>query len=130
MRRISAIFMAVAFGGCATSNIPVIDAMPMDYRQLARDHVRDHFPNKHAIRSAQISAPKSTAGWAMAEPGVPDYWAVCLRIKENAGKRAISKDTVLLIRGNEVMDARDDIASTSFCNGAQFEPFPELLRGA
>jgi hypothetical protein len=28
------------------------------------------------------------------------------------------------------MDARDDIASTSFCNGVQFEPFPELLRGA
>ena len=130
MRRIPAIFIAIAFGGCAASSFPVIDAVPMDYRQLARDHVRDHFPNTHSIRSAQISAPKSTVGWALAEAGQPDYWAVCLRIKENGGKRAISKDTVLLIRGNQVMDARDDIASTSFCNGAQFEPFPELLRGA
>ena len=48
----------------------------------------------------------------------------------NYSKRAIAKDTVLLIRGNQVMDARDDVASTNLCNGAQFEPFPELLRGA
>ena len=130
MRRIPAIFMAVAIGGCATSNTPVIDAAPRDYRQLARDHVQDHFPNAHAIRSAQISAPKSTAGWALAEPGQPDYLGVCLRIRDNAGKRGTFKDTVLLIRDNQIMDARDDVASTSFCNGVQFEPFPELLRGA
>jgi len=30
--------------------------------------------------------------------------AVCLKIKDNAGKRGNPKDTVLLIRGNEVMD--------------------------
>src|SRR6476659_9824083 len=97
MRPILAI-LAIAFGGCAASSIPAIDSPPMEYRQLARDHVRDHFPNASAIRSAQISTPRSTAGWALAEAGQPDYWAVCLRIKDNAGKRATSKDTVLLIR--------------------------------
>jgi hypothetical protein len=130
MRRISAMLVAVALGGCAAANTALIDAPPIDYRQLARDHVRDHFPNSQAIRSAQISAPKSTAGWALAETDQPNYWAVCLRTKDNAGKRAIAKDTVLLIRGNQVMDARDDVASTNVCNGAQLEPFPELLRGA
>lgn len=130
MRLILAMVAAGVFGGCASSSLPAIDVAPTDYRQLARDHVRDHFPNTHAIRSAQISAPKSTAGSVLAEADQPDYWAVCLRIKDSAGKRATTRDTILLIRGNQVMDARDDVASTSFCNGAQFEPFPELTRGA
>src|SRR6476661_9440745 len=133
MRRIPAMLMvAAALGGCAAANTALIDAPPIDYRQLARDHVRDHFPNSHPIRSAQISAPKSTAGSALAEAEAdqPNYWAVCLRTKDTTGKRTIAKDTLLLIRGNQVMDARDDIASTKFCNGAQFEPFAELQRGA
>ena len=129
MRPFLAIF-AIALSGCAASTMPAIDALPVDYRQLARDHVHDHFPNAYAIRTAQISAPKSTAGWALTEAGQPDYWAVCLRVTDKADKRAKSKDTVLLIRQNQVMDARDDALSTSFCNGAEFEPFPEVLRGA
>ena len=130
MRGIPAMLMVAALGGCAATNTALIDAPPIDYRQLARDHVRDHFPNSHPIRSAQISAPKSTAGSALAEADQPNYWAVCLRTKDTTGKRTIAKDTVLLIRGNQVMDARDDIASTKFCNGAQFEPFSELQSGA
>jgi hypothetical protein len=129
MRPFLTIF-AIALGGCAASTMPAIDPLPLNYRELARDHVQDHFSNAHAIRSAQISAPKSTAGSALAEAGQPDYWAVCLRVTDKADKRAKSKDTVLLIRQNQVMDARDDAPSTSFCRGAEFEPFHEVQRGA
>jgi hypothetical protein len=134
MNRITAaaISAALIVAGCATSNLPSVDPLPLDYRKLARDHVWDHFPNPHNIRDAQIAAPRSISGWALAEAEQQDYWAVCLRTKTNgkSGARSDAKDMVLLIRGNQVMDAHEDAAWTSFCKGAQFEPFPEIRQGA
>ena len=120
---------ALIVAGCASSNLPPIDPMTIDYRQLARDHVRDHFPDASKIRDAQIAPPKSTAGSMLVEAEQADYVAVCLRTKANGGP-AGTKDTVLLIRGNQVMDAQDGAASASFCKGAPFQPFPEITRGA
>jgi hypothetical protein len=37
---------------------------------------------------------------------------------------------VLLVRGNQVMDAQDGVAAASFCKGARFEPFPEIMQQA
>ena len=125
----SAICAALLVAGCATSNLPSVDALPIDYRQLARDHVRDHFPDSSRIRDAQIAPPRSTVGSALAETEQIEYWAVCVRTKTK-GSSAKAKDTVLLIRGNQVMDAQDGAVGASFCKGAPFEPFPEIARGA
>jgi hypothetical protein len=59
-----------------------------------------------------------------------DYWAVCLRTKAKANSpgHAGAKDTVLLIRANQVMDAQDGVAAASFCKAAKFEPFPEIMQ--
>jgi hypothetical protein len=59
-----------------------------------------------------------------------EYWAVCLRTKVRGSSVAYAgaKDTVLLIRGNQVMDAQDGVAAASFCKGARFEPFPEIMQ--
>ena len=124
----SAICAALIVAGCASSNLPSIDPLPIDYRQLARDHVRDHFPNSSRIRDAQIAPPRSTVGSALVDTEQTDYWAVCLRTKTK-GSSAGAKDTVLLIRGNQVMDAQDGAAGASFCKGAPFEPFPEIAQG-
>ena len=54
----SIICTALIVAGCASSNLPPIDPMTIDYRQLARDHVRDHFPDASKIRDAQIAPPQ------------------------------------------------------------------------
>ena len=125
----SIIFTAVTVAGCASSNLPPIDPMTIDYRQVARDHVRDHFPEASKIRDAQIAPPRSTVGSMLGDAEQTDYVAVCLRTKAKGHSNGV-KDTVLLIRGNHVMDAQDGTAAVSFCKGAPFEPFPELTRGA
>ena len=124
----SAICAALLVAGCATSNLPSVNALPIDYRQLARDHVRDHFPDSSRIRDAQIAPPRSTVGSALAETEQIEYWAVCVRTKTK-GSSARAKDTVLLIRGSQVMDAQDSAVAASFCKGAPFEPFSEIARG-
>jgi hypothetical protein len=125
----SIICSALIVAGCASSSLPPIDPMAIDYRQLARDHVRDHFPEASKIRDAQIAPPKSTVGSMLVDAEQTDYVAVCLRTKAKGGPTG-TKDTVLLIRGNQVMDAQDGAAGSSFCKGAPFEPFPEITREA
>ena len=125
----SIICTALALAGCASSNLPPIDPLAIDYRQLARDHVRDHFPDASKIRDAQIAPPRPTVGSMLVDAEQKDYVAVCLRTKTQ-GRSTGAKDTVLLIRGNLVMDAQDGAAGASFCKGAPFEPFPEIARGA
>jgi hypothetical protein len=80
----SIICTALIVAGCASSNLPPIDPMTIDYRQLARDHVRDHFPDASKIRDAQIAPPKSTAGSMLVDAEQTDYVAVCLRTKARA----------------------------------------------
>ena len=59
----------------------------------------------------------AVGGSALVDPEQTEYWAVCLRTKAKGsfGAHAGAKDTVLLIRGNQVMDAQDGAAGTSFC---------------
>src|SRR5215471_10945676 len=128
MKTAMVICAALIVAGCASSTLPTVDALPVDYRQLARDHVRDHFPDASKIRSAQIAQiaqPRSAVGSGLVEAGQLEYLTVCLRTKAKGGSSA--KDTVLFIRGNQVMDAEDGVAAASFCKGAQFEPFPEIV---
>jgi len=125
----SIICTALIVAGCASSNLPPIDPMTIDYRQVARDHVRDHFPEASKIRDAQIAPPRSTVGSMLGDAEQTDYVAVCLRTKAKGHSNGV-KDTVLLIRGNHVMDAQDGTAAVSFCKGAPFEPFPDITRGA
>ena len=125
----SIICTALIVAGCASSNLPPIDPMTIDYRQVARDHVRDHFPEASKIRDAQIAPPRSAVGSVLVGAEQTDYLAICLRTKTK-GHSTGAQDTVLLIRGNYVMDAHDGAAAVSFCKGAPFEPFPELARGA
>ena len=121
----AALFMA----GCASSTLPTVDPSPINYRQLALEHVRDHFPEASKIRHAQIAPPRSPAGSGLVEAEEMEYSAVCLRTKVKGGSSvASSKDTVLLIRGNLVMDAQDGVAAASFCKGARFELFPEIAQ--
>jgi hypothetical protein len=120
---------ALTVAGCASSNPPAIDRVAMDYRQLALEHVRDHFDDASKIRQAEIASPRSAVGSGLVEAEETEYSAVCLRTKVKAGSSAArSKDTVLLIRGNLVMDAQDGVAAASFCKGARFEPFPEIAQ--
>jgi hypothetical protein len=122
-----AICAALTVAGCASSTLPVVDRSPIDYRQLALDHVRDHFADVAKIRYAEIAPPRSPVGSGLVEAEEMEYSAVCLRTKVKGGSSvASSKDTVLLIRGNLVMDAQDGVAAASFCKGARFEPFPEI----
>ena len=123
-----AVCAALIVAGCTSSNLSSADLVATDYRQLARDHVRDHFPDFSRIRDAQIAPPRSTAGSALVDEGQTEYRAVCLRTKAkgSSGVPAGAKDTVLLIRGNQVMDAQD---GASFCKGAPYEPFPEIVQG-
>jgi len=124
-----AICATLTVAGCASSTLPAIDRSAMDYRQLALDHVRDHFPDAYKIQHAQIAPPRSPAGSGLVEAEEMEYSAVCLRTKVKGGRSVdSSKDTVLLIRGNLVMDAQDGIAATNFCKGAKFEPFPEIAQ--
>jgi hypothetical protein len=76
---------------------------------------RDHFPNSHAIGSEQPTS--GTTGLSAKNQGQRRQARNCQGYGPSHSR-------------NPVMDARDDVASTNFCNGAQFEPFPELLRGA
>jgi hypothetical protein len=78
----------------------------------------------------QIAPPRQTVGSEFVEAGQVEYWAVCLRTKTEASSAGHSgaKDTVLLIRANQVMDAQDGVAAASFCKGAKFEPFSEIMR--
>jgi hypothetical protein len=129
MKTAMAICAALIVAGCASSiTVPTVGALQVDYRQLAVDHVRDHFPDASKIRSAQIaqiSQPRPTVGAGLAEAGQPEYLTVCVRTKAK-GSSSI-KDTVLFIRANQVMDAEGGVAAASFCKGAQFEPFPEIV---
>jgi hypothetical protein len=128
MKTAMVICATLIVAGCTSSTPPAIDALPVDYRQLARDHVRDHFPDASKIRSAQIAQiaqPRSTVGSGLVEVGQSEYLTVCLRTKAKGSSSA--KDTVLFIRGSQVMDAEDGVAAASFCKGAQFEPFPEIV---
>jgi hypothetical protein len=123
-----AISAALIAAGCA-STLPAVDPSSMDYRQLALDHVRDHFPDASKIRHVQIAPPRSPAGSGLVEAEEMEYSAVCLRTKVKGGSSvANSKDTVLLIRGNLVMDAQDGVAAASFCKEARFEPLPEIAQ--
>ena len=120
---------ALTVAGCASSSVPGVDHSPIDYRQLALDHVRDHFDSASKIRQAEIAPPRSPVGSGLVEAEEMEYSAVCLRTKVKGGRSVdSSKDTVLLIRGNLVMDAQDGIAATNFCKGAKFEPFPEIAQ--
>src|SRR5262245_34348384 len=75
------------------------------------------------------SNQRSPAGSGLVEAEEMEYSAVCLRTKVKGGTSvASSKDTVLLIRGNVVMDAQYGVAVASFCKGARFEPFPEIAQ--
>src|SRR5262249_22243533 len=120
-----AICAALIVAGCASSTLPAVGTLGTDYPQLARDHVRDHFPEASKIRDAQIAPPRSPVGSGLVEAGQTEYWAVCLRTK--AKGRSVAY-TVLLIRDNQVMDAEDGMAAATFCKGAQFEPFPEIVQ--
>ena|SRR5215831_7477203 len=121
---VMAICSALIVAGCASSALPAVDTLAMDYRQLARDHVQDHFPEASKIRDAQIAPPRSPVGSGLVEAGQAEYGAVCLRTKAKGSSVAY---TVLLIRDNQVMDAQDGVAAATFCKGAQFEPFPEIV---
>jgi len=97
-----AICAALIVAGCTSSTLATVDSVPMDYRQLARDHVRDHFPDASKIRSAQIAQiaqPRSTVGSGLVEAGLSEYLTVCLRTKVKGSSSA--KDTVLFILGNQ-----------------------------
>jgi hypothetical protein len=126
----TAMCAALIVAGCASSTLPAVDPSPMDYRQIALDHVRDHFPDASKIQHAQIAPPRSPAGAGLVGAEQMEYWAVCLRTKVRGSSVAYAgaKDTVLLIRGNQVMDAQDGVAAASFCKGARFEPFPEIMQ--
>src|SRR5215831_19062054 len=76
-----AICAALIVAGCASSTLPAVDTLATDYRQLARDHVRDHFPEASNIRDAQIAPPRPPVGSGLVEAGQTEYWAVCLRTK-------------------------------------------------
>ena len=47
--------------GCATSNLPAVDALPIDYRQLARDHVLDKMARLHLLTPAQADEARAEA---------------------------------------------------------------------
>ena len=126
---VMAVCAALTMAGCASSTLPAVDRSPIDYRQLALEHVRDHFNDASKIRQAEIAPPRSPVGSGLVEAEEMDYSAVCLRTKVKGGSSvASSKDTVLLIRGNLVMDAQDGVAAASFCKKASFEPFPEIAK--
>jgi hypothetical protein len=67
----TAICAALIVAGCASSTLPAVDPSPMDYRQIALDHVRDHFPDASKIQHVQIALPRSPAGSGLfeADPG-------------------------------------------------------------
>jgi hypothetical protein len=136
---------SAALQGCATApNEANVGPYPTAYREIVRDHIRTSFVDPYSIRDAQITEPNKIGqlvkkGTLTQETG----WAVCVRAnaKNRMGAYTGIKSTVFLIRDGRVVESADDtpVALTDrgvltitpiyikeHCEGAKFEPFPEV----
>lgn len=86
--------------------------------------MRQVFIDPYSVRDAMIAAPKN--GGSGLYPG----WVVCVRAnaKNRLGAYTGQQVTAITIRGGRVVQTIEE-TGWMFCQGVEYEPFPELERG-
>lgn len=123
---ISAASAALLLGACTGNEQlsitgTVDEPLPANYRELARAHLRSTLFDPYSVRDAMIAAPKN--GGSGLYPG----WAVCVRMnaKNRLGAYTGQSVTAVIMREGRVVHSVDE-TGWMFCQGVEYEPFPEL----
>lgn len=133
--RMTALGAALMLAGCQTTTETVMEpvsAPPANYRQIAATHIRSVFFDPFSIRDAEIAPPKRGAGPSLNNDGFNTPWVVCVRAnaKNRMGGYTGRTITALAISGNSVVNSWDEAHySRMVCDGAAYEPFPEIEAG-
>ena len=124
--------ITLALAGCAMEVETPREPPPTNYRQAVAEYIRKSFFDPYSIRDAGIAPPRP--GWGFGGTSFGEYktgWAVCVRAnaKNRMGAYGGSKETIYIIQDGRVVASGQDLetsAARSGCEGAQYEPFPEI----
>jgi hypothetical protein len=108
---------------------------PTDYRKIAHEFVRLSFNDPHSIRDAQIAPPKLSIGPSLLGNGVmATPWIVCMRADARNALGAYTglRETAIQVYQGRGVGSWDQSAVAKMdpfwpCNGAQYEPFTEVM---
>jgi hypothetical protein len=119
--------LAVALGGCASSGPAVetkggasVNVYPDNYKAEVLAYLRNYLNDLTSIRNAGISAP------AIRRIDVGERYVSCVRFSARTpGASAAGRDYLAIFLAGKL----DTMGATrEQCNGATYEPFPELER--
>lgn len=102
---------------------------PPNYRDQVQARVKKTFFDPYSIRDAAISQPFVQNAAFDGVTLIPHQgWMVCIRAnaKNRMGGYIGLKETGYMFKAGQIVDAD---FNSSFCAGAQFEPFPEIEEG-
>jgi hypothetical protein len=116
----------------ADIRVCAIEPPPANYRQIVAEHIRKTFFDPYSVRDAGIAPPRP--GWGFTGETLGQYktgWAVCVRsnAKNRMGAYAGSKETIYILQEGRVVGSGQDLDTSEArrgCEGAQYEPFPEI----
>jgi hypothetical protein len=119
---------ALALAGCAQTtaqHAAAIPTLPANYRQLIIEHVRQTYNDPYSIRDAAISAPIAGTSFFGA------VQSVCVRAnaKNRMGGYIGLKANAITFREGRIVSFSEEYAGM-ICDGAIYEPFPEIDAGA
>jgi hypothetical protein len=108
------------------------DPPPTNYRPAVAEYIRKTFFDPYSIRDAGIAPPRP--GWAFGGNSMGAYktgWAICVRAnaKNRMGAYSGVKENIYIFQDGRVVASGQDLdtsAAGTGCEGAQYEPFPEI----
>jgi len=120
---VAAVLLSACSQTVSEADIKKAGPRPDNYRQLAKQYLRETLIDPYSVRDAQISEPRVHQAF------IGPLWNVCF--KGNAKNRLgayTGMDYTVLVFQNGRITVSDDKAYLS-CNGATFTSFPELTAG-
>jgi hypothetical protein len=139
---IAAVMTTSLLVGCTTSgevsktisSPPPSEATPpADYRRIVAEHMRKALFDPYSVRDAEIAPPTKYGGLLVVGTMLHETgWAVCVQAnaKNRMGAYSGRKATAYLVRGGEVTHSGDfdshKFPARELCEGARYEPFPEI----
>ena len=119
---------ATLLSACASAPTPEnAGAIPTNYRELARQHLRSNLLDPYSARDVQIAPPKIGQVYVEGTLTHATGWVVCYRAnaKNRMGAYTGVKDAVLLIRENRVVtsnETTDHYDIRTNCADVKYEP--------
>jgi len=127
---------AVALAGCQSDGSTATAAAtneagppPANYRQIAASYVKTSFKDPYTIRDAEIAEPRPGRGPSLNADGFKTPWVICVKAnaKNSMGAYTGRKTTALAVSNGAVVNTWDeDHYSGMVCEGAVYQPFPEI----